>query len=250
MSWLFPKALQDPAPLGMKRIDFESLPDQRVETEREAALLPGDKGDAALLRPLLAGTQLEADALALAYDAAADGWDHRAFHARVDGRGPAVVLAETEGGATVGAYNPEGWVGLGEDRASNGAFLFAFVPSGGSGGKGSGSGGGKRGVKLPKIGGPNLAVIDNPGTGPQFGADGLAIPLKAVPKGDERLAKTKLGTYYARAPYGGGRSLWDGAGGDADAKRAYLKSLRVYVSAAGPPQWTLDAGSITWRSSK
>lgn len=32
------------APMGMKRIDFESLPDQRVETERQAALLPGARG--------------------------------------------------------------------------------------------------------------------------------------------------------------------------------------------------------------
>lgn len=41
VGWLFPKALSDPAPMGMKRIDFESLPDQRVEMERAAALLPG-----------------------------------------------------------------------------------------------------------------------------------------------------------------------------------------------------------------
>jgi len=29
------------APMGMKRIDFESLPDQKVEMDRDAALLPG-----------------------------------------------------------------------------------------------------------------------------------------------------------------------------------------------------------------
>ncbi len=45
---------------------------------------------------------------------------------QVDGLGAAVVLARTEGGAVVGGYNPEGWIGLGEDRASNGAFLFTW----------------------------------------------------------------------------------------------------------------------------
>ena len=42
-----------------------------------------------------------------------------------------------------------------------------------------------------QVGGPNLAVIDNPQSGPQFGADGLSIPLK--PRGAERTAKSKLG---------------------------------------------------------
>lgn len=43
-----------------------------------------------------------------------------------------------------------------------------------------------------QIGGPNLAVIDNPSSGPQFGAEGLTIRLQPIPKGDERVAKTKL----------------------------------------------------------
>lgn len=232
----------------MKRIDFSALPDQRVETERDAAPVPGDSGDAALLRPLLAGTQLESEGLALAYDADSHGWSARSFHERVDGRGPAVVLARTEGGAVVGGYNPEGWVGLGEDRASNGAFLFAWPGAGGKGGAAASAA--NRGVKLPKVGGPNLAVIDNPNVGPQFGADGLSIPLQTIPKGEERWAKTKLGPHYQRAHWGAGKSLWGGLGdGSDDAKKARLSSLRVFVSAAGPPQWTLDAGSITWKSS-
>lgn len=45
---------------------------------------------------------------------------------QVDGLGAAVVVASTAGGAVVGGYNPEGWIGLGEDRASNGAFLFTW----------------------------------------------------------------------------------------------------------------------------
>ena len=54
------KALEDPEPFGLKRIDFEKLPDQRVELENQAALLPTDEGTVALIRPLLANTQLEA----------------------------------------------------------------------------------------------------------------------------------------------------------------------------------------------
>ena len=48
---------------------------------------------------------------------------------QVDGQGAAVVVAATAGGAVLGGYNPDGWIGLGEDRASNGAFLFTW-PSG------------------------------------------------------------------------------------------------------------------------
>lgn len=142
----------------------------------------------------------------LAYDADAHGWDYRAFHERVDGRGPALVLATSEGGAVFGGarrgrsrrgggsrlsrglgrhvlprsaraaltspppaitssnahtwlyqrkharahsslkppaagYNPEGFIGLGEDRASNGAFLFTW-PDGDTS---------KPGLKLPKV---------------------------------------------------------------------------------------------------
>jgi len=98
-----------------------------------------------------------------------------------------------------------------------------------------------------QIGGPNLAVIDKPDAGPQFGAEGLSIPLKPIPKGDERLARTKLGTYYKRTTQGTGKSLW---GWEADAKKTNLRSVRVYVAASGGAQWTLDPGSITWRSSK
>ena len=35
----------------------------------------------------------------------------------------------------------------------------------------------KRPVKLPKVGGPGLAVLDKPESGPQFGPDGLRVPL-------------------------------------------------------------------------
>ncbi len=54
------KALSNPEPFGMKRIDFDKLPDQFVEMEAQAALLPCDEGEVRALRPLLARTQLEA----------------------------------------------------------------------------------------------------------------------------------------------------------------------------------------------
>jgi hypothetical protein len=88
--------------------------------------------------------------------------------------------------------------------------------------------------------------MDKADSGPLFGAEGLSIPLKPIPKADERMARTKLGTYYKRTPQGTGKSLW---GWEAETKRTTLTSLKVYA-AAGGLQWTLDAGSITWRSNK
>lgn len=61
---------------------------------------------------------------------------------------------------------------------------------------------------------------------------------------------THPGTYYARTPFGVGKSLWGSSGLEPDGKRAQLASLRVFVAASGGAQWTLDPGSITWRSSK
>ena len=45
-----------------------------------------------------------------------------------------------------------------------------------------------------QVGGAGLAVMDKAETGPQFGAEGLIIPLQP---GQERLAKSRLGTYCA-----------------------------------------------------
>ncbi|KAG2495442.1 hypothetical protein HYH03_006388 [Edaphochlamys debaryana] len=232
VSFFFPKALSDPAPMGLKRLNFDELPDQYCEMNEKAELLPGDQRDplVAAVRPLLARTQLQERQLRLVYDAEEDGWSPQAFHAKVDGLGAAVVVAETAGGAVVGGYNPEGWIGLGEDRASNGAFLFTW-PSGDIK---------SQALKIAKVGGPNLAVMDNPGSGPQFGADGLGIPLK--PRGQERMAKCKLGTYYARMP-NGSRTLF---GPDDDPKKTELVSLRVYVADVKGVEWKLEG--ITWKT--
>ena len=151
--------------------------DQEATLTEFATPVPGDDVDVAFFRPLLARTTLEKRALQLAYNGERDGWDARAFHARVDGLGPGVVLACTEQGAVIGGYNPKGWVGLGEYRGSLGAFLFAW-PDGDTRGAA---------LKLRKVGGSGLAVIDEPASGPRFGADGLHIPLVGK-GGPERLA--------------------------------------------------------------
>jgi len=130
----------------------------------------------------------------LAYDAATDGWSAAAFHRSVDTFGAALVVAETTGGAVIGGYNPRGeggtggkglgrkegkqssslhpagWIGLGEDRDSQAAFLFTWRDGDTS----------KRAVKLPKVGGAAQAVIDKESSGPQFGPDGLKIALLAT----------------------------------------------------------------------
>lgn len=44
----------------------------------------------------------------LAYDANVHGWNPASFHQQVDTFGASIVLAETEGGAVLGGYNPSG----------------------------------------------------------------------------------------------------------------------------------------------
>ncbi|EFJ49942.1 hypothetical protein VOLCADRAFT_89457 [Volvox carteri f. nagariensis] len=220
------------APMGLKRINFEELPDQFCEMNERASPVPGDERDPLIMavRPLLARTQLQERPLKCAYDADVHGWSPTAFHAQVDGLGAAVVVAATSSGAVLGGYNPEGWIGLGEDRSSNGAFLFTWP---------EGDIKNTTAFKLAKVGGPNLAVIDNPNSGPQFGADGLSIPLR--PRGQERVVKSKLGPYYSRLP-DGGRSLFN----KADSRKAELVWLKVYVAEARGVEWRLEG--ITWKS--
>lgn len=78
---------------------------------------------------------------------------------------PQLVVARTEGGALIGGYNPRGFIGIGEDRDAIAAFLFTW-PDGNTA---------QRPIKLPKTGGPGLAVVDRGGI--KFGAEGLTIPL-------------------------------------------------------------------------
>ena len=102
-------ALDDPTPGGLKRLSDEAAQElYPAPTDEWAAPLPGDEAEAALLRPLLARTQLERTPLRLAFDAEVHGWDADAFHGCVDGAGAALVVCTTQGGALCGGYNPRG----------------------------------------------------------------------------------------------------------------------------------------------
>ena len=176
------KTLEDPEPAGLRRLTYESTPELFApDTTRGAPPHPTDTpSDAreghsgrATIRPLLAGTQLEALPLDCVYYSARAGceWSPRAFHAAVDARGAGVVLIYTAEGDICGGYNPRGWVGLGEDRDAIAAFLFCNVPEP-DGRRGAAEAEAVPGtvpplVKLPKVGGPGIAVVDKPDAGPQ-----------------------------------------------------------------------------------
>lgn len=192
-SKLFSSVGASPEQMGMERFDRNKFPELFPATLTEfAEPVAGDDDDVALFRPLLARTSLQERAVKLVYDADRDGWDARTFHERVDKLGPGVVMARTEGGAILGGYNPKGWVGLGEYRGSLAAFLYTW-PDGDTS---------KPAIKLRKVGGSSLACVDEPESGPRFGADGLHIPLRvddAVSGAlGARVARCKLGPYYER----------------------------------------------------
>jgi len=127
-------------------------------------------------------------------------------------------------------YNPKGWIGIGDDRDAIAAFLFTWEDGDTS----------KRPIKLPKVGGPGLAVIDKPEIGVKFAPDGLHC---LVP-GRERTATSRLGSYYMKKP-DGGRSLF--APGE-DPKRAAVKSVRCYVAEGEGEAWALDG--IVWSTQR
>ena len=112
-----------------------------------------------------------------------------------------------------GGYNGKGWVSYGEARGSIAAFLF--VEDGG------------KFAKLRKCGGAALAQLDEPDSGPKFGADSLIIPLA---KEEPKLARSKLGSYYERFP-NGDNSLFktDSA--------VLLKDFKVYQGVYGPDEF-------------
>ncbi|CAN0027311.1 unnamed protein product, partial [Heterosigma akashiwo] len=68
-------------PLGLKRFNKETFPDQFPATKTEFAdPVPGDSKDMAVFRPLLKQTELESRKLKLVYDANKNGWNPTAFH--------------------------------------------------------------------------------------------------------------------------------------------------------------------------
>ena len=115
-------------------------------------LTPGSlvsTGEVVRLRPLLRQTQLEFLPLAIAFDADRDGWSNDAFHSRMNGMGAAVLVAETAGGALCGAYNPKGWLGMGDWRDAISAFLFTWPTNDQE----------QPAQKLPKIGGSGMVRL-------------------------------------------------------------------------------------------
>lgn len=206
-------------PFGLKRFDRDKFPELYPATLDEFAQpVQDDTEEMALFRPLLARTQLQKRSLQLVYDANKDGWDTDAFHACVDRRGASVVLCRTEA-ALFGGYNPKGFVGYGESRGSKAAFLFTWPDNDTS----------RPAMKMRKIGGAALAVIDDPDYGPKFGADALVIPLRP-PRAEwddnlrDRMAMSKLGSYYERRPDGSNTLFGKGESG----KGTPLKELKIF----------------------
>jgi hypothetical protein len=230
------KALDDPRPGGLKRLKGTALAAQYPATTTEfAAPVPGDSPGAASIRPLLKDTPLEAAPLAVAYDASRDGWSVDAFLAGVATRGASVLVATTAGGAVCGGYAPRSWLGLGEEKSAASAFLFRFDPAR--------PGDGLSAAKLPKVGGPGLALIDRPGEGPRWGAEDFRIVFDREGGRDvPAQARSRLGTGYARLPSGGGRSLF----AEDEGGRAELTGLVMYVADGEPESWELDG--VVWKS--
>jgi len=256
---LFGRLVDTPEPGGMKRLSGSALTEQYpAPLDESSATRADDSAEAATLRRLLAATRLEGAPLELAYDAEVHGWSVDAFLARVATRGASVLVAvrekrrgvarargdrrritlpppppphqTTAGGAIVGGYAPRSWLGIGEEKAALSAFLFTW-PDGDTS---------RPATKLPKVGGPGLALVDRPGAGPQWGAEGLTVPLA---RGAERRVKCRLGTYYARRPDGARTLFADGE----DARATELTSLRVYVAAGNAEAWELDG--VVWKTS-
>ena len=249
-------ALDDRTPGGMRRLEGAALAEQYPATTDEwAEPLPGDSREIAPLRRLLKNTRLEKEPLELAFDATRDGWTCESFLAKVATRGANLVVAETEGGAVIGGYAPRSWLGLGEEKSAMAAFLFTWPEGGSDLSK-------RDAIKLPKVGGAGLALVDRPGVAIQFGAEGLTIPLSSSSSrdggsggvsGSERLAKCRLGTYYAKIPSSkssqeraapGGRSLFSPK--EKDLKKTELVSLKVYVASGAAEKWDLDG--VVWKT--
>lgn len=208
-------------PFGLKRFDRDRFPELYPATLNEFAdPVETDTPEMALFRPLLARTQLQTRELQLLYDANRDGWSCEAFHALVDRCGASVVVGRTRK-ALFGGYNPKGFVGYGESRGSKAAFLFSW-PDGDVT---------RPAMKMRKVGGAALAVVDQPDTGPKFGADSFVVNLRPPRAGwgegeeSDRVAFSKLGSYYEVRPDSGRTLFGDGENG----KGEVLLELKVFA---------------------
>jgi len=207
-------------PFGLSRYTVDSNGDLFPATyELLTEPFPGDSKDAALVRPLLKQTCLAERKLRLAYDAGRNGWRASSFHRCVDKQGPAVLLARTAGGAVCGGYNSRGWAGFGEQRPGISSFLFTWRDGNTDAPP----------VKLRKVGGAGVAVIDNANEGPCFGSGSLCAYMRP---GSERSAVCQLGPYYERLPDGGNSLFADGESRNG----AQLVELKVLVGVYGPDE--------------
>lgn len=208
-------------PFGLKRFDRDRFPElYPAPLDEFADPVASDTPEMALFRPLLARTQLQTRELKLVYDAQQDGWSSEAFHGRVDRLGASVVLARSSR-ALFGGYNPKGFVGYGESRGSKAAFLFTWPDADTS----------RPALKMRKVGGAALAVLDDPDSGPKFGADALVIPLRP-PRATwdedtekDRIGMSKLGSYYERRPDGANTLFGEGE----SAKGTVLTDFKVFT---------------------
>ena len=216
---LFPGALDDPEPAGLKRMTKEEWPDQWPANSEEF-LEPiediDDTRELRLVRRVLKQTQMETKKLGIAYDANTHGWSGSSFHTQLDGQGCGLLIAETTDGVVFGGYNPKGWLGYGEWVDAISAFLFVYA-----------RGKKKNPTKCAKIGGSGMAIIDEAGKSPQWGPDGLKIQLES------KMATSRLGTYYGNdSDPNVSTSLFGVIGGGRGSSKnttVRLKSLRVYV---------------------
>eukprot|EP00899_Mesostigma_viride_P010521 jgi/Mesvir1/19470/Mv10492-RA.1 len=181
---------------------------------------------------LLDGTYLRNRPLALYYKASRDGWNALRFHAKVDGKGPCVVVGTTSDGIRFGGFMPESFKGSDDYYSCFDAFLFFWPTPGPTNGKDP--------VVLKKVGGGDAAVFDYARGGPQWGADALLIgPPLAAPMGglagpesetlgagDLHFAKCRLGLAYEKPPKSLGMSSLFG---NSD-KEAQLVEVEVYAS--------------------
>lgn len=147
---------------------------------------PLEFGLTGFVRPLLKQTQLENRKLQVVYDANKHGYNGRAFHEKVDGKGASVVLAKVSG-KWIGGYNPRGWASLGGSRPSVAAFVFQKTLLGWEKMRVKGRGG-------------MACGRDEYNTGIFFGAEALCAPLDGS---DPRGIYSRLGSYYD--PSAGGK---------------------------------------------
>mgnify|MGYP003305479873 CR=1 FL=1 len=183
------------------------------------------------------GTVLEGRVLEVAYDAETRGYNARAFHADVDGRGPCLVIGKTTKGSRFAGFNPLGFYSVEDYRESGNAFLCKWRSDAAF----------RRGDAPSDVAnvlpGGNAAIFDFGAQGPCFGVDALRVPLGfAPPNGSSyagvggsfdlgeanatgsRECKSRLGTHY--------ESFEDGSGLFKEGAGATLAELRVYYAPA------------------